>query len=559
MPSQVFTIKIAAPAGLGVKSGGQLLSKALVAHGFNIKDYNEYPSLVRGGHNTYQVSACIDKIYAPHFSVDLFFSVQSGHWQPHVDEFHDDSLIFGDEPFENTSTKGHYINLPIKELSTSVGNNLVGNTICLGVAAFLLGLSTEIAKNSITSQYGKNAEINHQAFNVGYTYAKNNYSQFVQKLNLPKVDNKNGLICDGNESLGWGFLQSGGNFYAAYPMTPATGILHFLAEKQKDYKLTVLHPEDEIAVANIGAGAAFAGARVAVGTSGGGFVLMDEAISFCGIAEIGMVYYLVSRPGPATGLPTWTAQGDLLHAIYAGHGEFPKIVLAPGSHQECFDFSALALNLAAQLQTPIIVLSDKYLGESCSNVADFSKSKVAIEEGSVVKAPDNNFRRYSLKTQSGVSPLTLPGTVNGEFLSNSYEHDERGFSTELPEMSKQMMEKRMTKLKTALDLLPGPMLYGNTNAKKLIISWGSTTQPVLEALKNLPDYAFLQIRSLWPIGQEVSNIVEKYQSVAVIEANQTGQLTTLLKSQFNFHPTSQILKFNGRPFYPEEIAKLLTL
>lgn len=553
MSSEVYTIKIAGPAGAGIKSGGQLLAKILVAHGFNIKDYNEYPSLVRGGHNTFQVSFCSGEIYAPHFSVDIFFSVLGGHWQAHTDEFSDNSLIFGDEVFENIVSPGHYINLPLKELSAQIGNNLVGNTICLGVAANLLGLNPDIAKKNIGDQYGKYAGINHQAFDIGFNYAKDNYSQFKSNYRLQVTDYRLPILCDGNESLGWGFLQAGGNFYAAYPMTPATGILHFLAEKQKDHKITVLHPEDEIAVANMGAGAAFAGARAAVGSSGGGFVLMDETISFCGIAEIGMVYYLVSRPGPATGLPTWTAQGDLLHAVHAGHGEFPKVVLAPGSHQECFEFSALAVNLAAQLQTPIIVLSDKYLGESSGNVADFSKSKVKLEEGSIAKNPGEKFLRYSLQTKTGISPLSLPGTINGEFLCNSYEHDEGGFSTEHPELSKHMMEKRMAKLKTALNFVPKPLLHGNPKAKKLIVSWGSTTAPILEALKNLPNYAFLQVRTLWPINPKIKNIIKKYKNITVIENNQTGQLTTLLKSQFNFNPTRQILKFNGRPFYPEEI------
>ena len=557
MSSEVYTIKIAAPAGLGIKSGGQLLSKVLVAHGFNIKDYNEYPSLVRGGHNTFQVSFCSGEIYAPHFSVNVFFSVLGGHWQSHVDEFSDNSLIFGDETFENVSSKGHYINLPLKELSIQVGNNLVGNTICLGVMSYLFGLNSEIAKKCITDQYGKYAEINHQAFDIGYKYAENNFSQLAKKINLPKSINNNDLICDGNESLGWGFLQAGGNFYAGYPMTPATGILHFLAEKQKDHKITVLHPEDEIAVANMGAGAAYADARAAVGSSGGGFVLMDETISFCGIAEIGMVYYLVSRPGPATGLPTWTAQGDLLHAIYAGHGEFPKVVLAPGSHHECFEFSALAVNLAAQLQTPVIVLSDKYLGESYSNVVDFSKSKIKIEAGSISKIPGENYLRYSLQTKNGISPQTFPGIKNGEFLCNSYEHDEGGFSTESAEISQKMMEKRIAKLKTALNLVPKPILHGNPKAKKLIISWGSTTAPILEALKDLPDFAFLQIRSLWPVSSTIAQILKKYKETIVIENNQTSQLTTLLKSQFDFNPTRQILKFNGRPFYPEELKNEL--
>jgi len=557
MSSSVPTIKLAGPAGLGIKSGGQLLAKILVAHGLNIRDYNEYPSLVRGGHNTYQVSFSSGKIFSVYHTVDLFFSLLGGHWQPHLSEFTKDTLVFGDEAYSSADQGAHFLNLPLKDLYTQIGNPLVANTICLGVTAFLYGLNVDLCQKLISSQYGKYAEINNRAFDLGYRYSVDNFSQFKTNYRLPVTDYRLPILSDGNESLGWGFIQSGGSFYAAYPMTPATGILHFLAEKQTEFKITVLHPEDEIAVANLAAGAAFAGARSAVGSSGGGFVLMDETISFCGVAEIGMVFYLVSRPGPATGLPTWTGQGDLLHAIYAGHGEFPKVVLAPGSQEEAFELAAAGQNLAAVLQTPVIILSDKFLGESAANTPDFSKIKVKIETGKIVDNPPKNFLRYSLTPQNGISPLTIPGIPGGEFLSNSYEHDQAGFATEDGNIAASMAKKRMAKLSTALKLTPKNLLYGSKTAKKLIISWGSTTAPILEALNNLSDYAFLQIRTLWPLDPKIEKLIAKYQKIIVIENNQTGQLTTLLKSQFDFHPDRQILKFDGRPFYPEELIKQL--
>lgn len=555
----VHTIKLAGPAGMGIKSGGQLLAKILIAHGLNIKDYTEYPSLVRGGHNTYQITFSEKQVYSVHRTVDLFFSLLGGHWQSHLSEFTSDTLVFGDEAYSPDDQEAHFLNLPLKELSAQAGNPLVANTLCLGVTAYLYGLNPDISKKYITQQYGKYADINNHAFGLGFSYAQNNYSQFKSNYQLPVTDYRLPILNDGNEAIGWGFIRSGGNFYAAYPMTPATGILHFLADKQKEYDIKVLHPEDEIAVANIAAGAAFAGARASVGSSGGGFVLMDETISFCGVAEIGMVYYLVSRPGPATGLPTWTGQGDLLHAIYAGHGEFPKVVLAPGSQEEAFDLAVAAQNLAAVLQTPVIVLSDKFLGESASNVPDFSKTKVKVNHGQIISKPGDNYQRYSLDTADGISPLTLPGTPGGEFLSNSYEHDQFGLATEDPDLSAKMTAKRMAKLKLAQKLAPSNLLHGPKTAKNLIISWGSTTAPILEALKDLANFAFLQIRTLWPISPGLSKTIKKYKNITVIESSQTGQLTTLLKSQFNFNPDQTILKFDGRPFYPEELIKLLTL
>ncbi len=560
MLSKTFTLKIAGPAGLGIKSGGQLLSKILIESGYSVTDYNEYPSLVRGGHNAYQITFSNTKAFAPHYNVDAFFAMTPGHWKTHVSEFTKNTLIFVDEdPKTLNLKKGKVLNLPLKELSTKLGSNLVANTISIGVAAYIFNLDLKIVKKLVAATYAKASDLNLTAVETGYEFAKDNFSKYRFKVAKGKKQ-KSPELYDGNEAFGWGFIQGGGNFYAAYPMTPATGTLHFLATKQKEYKLTVVHPEDEISAANMTAGAAFAGARAATGTSGGGFALMNEAVSLCGVTEIGMVYYLVSRPGPATGLPTWTAQGDLLHAIYSGHGEFPKVVIAPGDLDESFEMGAESLNLAAELQTPVIVVSDKFVGESSSNTKDLSKAKVKVKLGNIVDKADAGFKRYSLKTKTGVSPVSIPGTPNGEFLSNSYEHDEFGFSTEDANLSQEMFDKRAKKIQTAIKLAPKPILYGSDKAKKLIISWGSTKGVILEALKmmeNEEDFAYLHIKTLWPINPELETITKAFKEIIVIENNGFSQLVTLLKSQFNFNPTEIITKNNGRPFFPEEIyAKL---
>jgi 2-oxoglutarate ferredoxin oxidoreductase subunit alpha len=556
----VTTIKLAGPAGMGIKSAGQLLSKVLILHNFNLRDYSEYPSLVRGGHNTYQVSFSSDLIYSPHYQVDFFFSLLGGHWQEHQAEFSSNTLVFGDEDFTASPKNAQYVNLPIKQIVDQVGSQLVANTICLGIVAYLLDLKTALFKEALKQQYGKNADINILAFEKAYDYAQNNYSNYRSPRIVPSKKSLSPLLADGNESFGWGFIKAGGDFYAAYPMTPATGTLHFLAEKQKDYPLTVLHHEDEIAVANIAAGAAIAGKRTAVGTSGGGFALMDETVSFCGIAEIGMVYYLVSRPGPATGLPTWTSQSDLLHAVFSGHGEFPKVVLAPGSQEESFEFGQQALNLAVHLQTPVIVVSDKFLGESSASLIDFAKQKPQIDSGKHEDSPLPGFQRYRTDIDDGISPLTYPGQKDGEFLSNSYEHDAFGYATENSAIAQSMAQKRQKKLQTAQKLAPKDLVYGPKNAKKLIICWGSPTAALREmiAAYQLPDYQLLQVRTLWPLSSHLESIIKKYRQVILVENNQTAQLGRLLKSQFNFTPNRQILKYDGRPFFPEELYQLIT-
>jgi 2-oxoglutarate ferredoxin oxidoreductase subunit alpha len=526
---KVFTIKIAGPAGAGIKSSGLLLSRILLEHGNNIRDYSEYPSLVRGGHNTYQVSFFTDEIFAPHFNVDLFFALTPGHWQQHQKEFNNTTLIFAEDAKNS---------LPLSDLSSKIGGSIYKNTICLGVAAFILNLDLKLCLMIVANQF-KNDPKNLSAFNLGYDFASKNFSKLKIFRNW-KLEIRDLSIVDGNEAFGWGFLKGKGNFYTAYPMTPATGALHFLAQKQEAYKIQVLHPEDEIAAASLCAGAVFAGARAATGTSGGGFALMTETVSFCAVANLGVVFYLVSRPGPATGLPTWTAQGDLLFAVNAGHGEFPKIVLAPGDQYESFEISHQALNLAAKFNLPVIIISDKFIAESSASLPNLSLEKVKVV----------------------MSNKPTPGVAGQEYMANSYEHDEQGFSVEDSTTVNKMVNKRLSRVKKILPFLPKPTFYfGSQSSTTLILTWGSvksTVWEVLTILKN-PNISHLHLSTLWPIDPNIKLLFKPFKKIIIIENNATSQLTTLLKSQFDFSPTKTILKFDGRPFFPEELVKILKI
>ncbi len=517
MNSEVNTIKIAGPAGTGIKSAGLLLSQILATHGFYTHDYSEYPSLVRGGHNTYQVSFSRNPIYSPYQKVNLFFSLSPNHHQHHLSEFDRHTLVLG----EDTPNQ-----LPLDQLTSQIGGSIYANTVCLGVIAYLYSLGVETSQKVISNQFGSSSP-NLHAFEIGYDYAKAHLGKYQYDKTYKYID-KHQYIYDGNEAFGWGFINAGGSFYAAYPMTPATGVLHFLAQKQTQYDIRVVHPEDEIAAASMAAGAAFASARAAVGTSGGGFALMTETVSLCGAANFGVVFYLSQRPGPATGMPTWTSQGDLLFAIHSGHGEFNKIVLAPGDQYESFELAVSALNLAAKFNLPVIVLSDKFISESSSSLPNLSQKKVKLIESKL------KFR-----------------------LANSYEHDSDGFSTEESSQVVTNTLARLRQQKHIINSLPKPTLYGNNQAKNLIISWGSTKGPILEAIKNNPKYAFLQLKSLWPIDPNLRLLIRPFKKVVVIENNATSQLTTLLKSQFDFNPITTILKFDGRPFFPEELLSKL--
>jgi len=505
-----YSIKIAGPAGAGIKSSGLLLAKILIAHGQNVRDYSEYPSLVRGGHNTYQLTFSSQTIFTVHQKIDLFFALAPNHWQQHQSEFTKKTLVIGPDA---------QISLPDHKFAT--------NTVCLGIVAYIFNLDQKICHHQISLAYSDSSNLD--AFDFGYQFAKQSKLKQIKIIKNFKLKIKNSLY-DGNEAYGWGFIKGGGKFFAAYPMTPASGSLHFLAQKQVDHQLTVIHPEDEIAAASMVAGAAYTGVKSATGTSGGGFALMTETISFCGVANLGTVFYLVSRPGPATGLPTWTSQGDLLFAINAGHGEFPKIVLAPGDQQESFDLSQLSLNLAAKYSLPVILISDKFISESSASIPDLSVKKIKSVQ------PQRSF-----------------------LMANSYEHDQFGYSTESSQVVNQNVKKRLALTKKLALILPKPIIYGPQTATKLIISWGSTKSTILETLtlKKDNDFAFLHFQTLWPINPEIKKLINNFKKIIVIENNATSQLTTLLKSQFDFNPDQILLKFDGRPFFPEELLKKL--
>lgn len=509
---------------MGIKVSGQILAEILVRHGFNIRDYTEYPSLIRGGHNTYQISFSHDKLFTIRRTVDLFFSLAPGHWQEHESEFTSKTGVFGEDGYNS---------FPLTGLSAPLKSKLYNNTICLGALSHLIGLDTSICKEVIQKKFGADSP-NNQAFDIGSEFAAANFADKCLHA-FKNIDEqiKSQKIYEGNEAFGWGFIRGKGSLYAAYPMSPSSGTLHFLAGKQTEFGFQVIHPEDEIAAASLATGAAFTGARVAVGTSGGGFALMTETVSLCGAAHLGVVFYLVSRPGPATGLPTWTGQGDLLFAVNSGHGEFNKIVLAPGDQQESFVLGVEALNLAARFNVPVIVLSDKFIAESSASLPDLSTQNSEIITVSRV----------------------LPGTPGQEYMANSYEQTPDTYATEKADEVRQSVERRLAQLEEIKSAVPAPELFGNGST--LIVSFGSTRSTVLETIDQ-SQYSYLQIKSLYPLHPETEKIIKKYQKIILVENNARAQLGQLLKSNFDFHPAATILKYDGRPFFPEELQDKLT-
>lgn len=503
--------------------------------------YSDYPSRLRGGLVTNQVNLSEKPIEATYQKIDLLFALNQEALDQNIKNLNKNALVFYNK--DKVKSKKHHA-LPINELLKDI-NKQAANSLILGITASLLDIDISLLKKELEDTFkGKKEEIikqNQEAATIGWNYAKDIKSNF----NLKKNKKINKQILTGNEAVALGAVAAGCKFYAAYPMTPATSILHNLANWASKANMIVKHTEDEISAVNMAIGASWGGAKAMVGTSGGGFALMNEGLALSGMTETPLVIVDAQRPGPATGLPTWTGQEDLQYVAKAGHGEFPRIVLAPGSVQEAFSLTIQAFNLADKYQLPVFILMDKYLSESYQTV--FLKNEVKIEKGSIVTKVDKDYKRYAL-TKDGVSPRTLPGTKDGMFIANSDEHDEYGHSIEgfNEKMREEQVKKRFKK--NFFKDLPKPKLYGSKKAKTTLVGWGSIKGPVLEAIKE-KDINYLHIPTPYPLKTKIP------ENAIIIENNYTGQLANLLQESLG-KKFKRKNKYSGRQFTPEEIKGL---
>ncbi|MFH0943467.1 MAG: 2-oxoacid:acceptor oxidoreductase subunit alpha [Candidatus Beckwithbacteria bacterium] len=523
-----FNWKMIGSAGEGIKISGLIMASTCFQHGLYVHGYTEYPSLIRGGTNTFQLTADLKPVLSASNLTDLEVSTS-------------------DPLFLKICQENHL-------------NSKSKNMVALGFSAAFFNLDLSILTSTIAKTFSKKSKVvikeNQKAAEFGY---KTNSKRFNKILKpLPSVSLSNQIFLTGNEALSLGAIAGGMKFFSAYPMTPATSILHFLASKALKANLAVRQGEDEIGVVNMALGASFAGARTMVATSGGGFSLMTECLGLAGVSETPLVIVDAMRPGPASGMPTWTGQGDLLFCIHASQDEFPRIVLAPGDPQEAFILAKLAQNLAEKYQLPVIILTDKYLAESYFTFTqpetNHNNQRFGIANTTAI---DNQtpFHRYAV-TDTGVSLRSLPGQSGGIHLANSYEHDTLGYATEVSETRIKQVNKRAKKLITLLsdsDMVK-PTLYGPQNAVKTVISWGSNKGSCLTALDSLPDTNFIHFSWVFPFPQsEFLRLIKSSKKLITLEANSTGQLNQLIQKETGIKIESQILKYDGRPFFPEEI------
>jgi len=400
---------------------------------------------------------------------------------------------------------------------------------------------------------GKNNKIidkNIEAIMSGYSSGKNlaNIQIDIKSNNYTRTD----LLLSGADSISLGAIAGGCNYVCGYPMSPSTSILVKMASYSKKFDIIVEQVEDEIGVINMAIGAWYAGARALVTTSGGGFALMSEGISLCGMIESPLVLHLAQRPGPATGLPTRTEQGDLNLVLYAGHGEFPRIILAPGTLEEGFTLTQKAFNLSDKYQVPVFILTDQFFVDTVYNTPVFSMTDLKVEK--YIVATEKNYKRF-LITKNGVSPRGIPGNGLGNVCADSDEHDEGGYITENMDLRVKMVDKRHKKFEAInADIIP-PKMIGNNNYKTLILCWGSTFNIVNEALEDIGDKNIALIHFSWifPLHDSIHEYLLKASNVIIIENNSSAQFSQLIKLSTGYSIKNKILKYNGLPFSVEEI------
>jgi len=570
----IFTWKIGGEAGFGIMTTGLLFSKIASRLGYQILDYVEYPSLIRGGHNAYEVCVSDCQVTALNKEIDILVCLNRETFEKHKQRLTPQSFVIYDSEEFNFEDNFQKVVVPFKKILNDFGGQAVmKNTIALGASLALLGGKIEVLTNLIKEQFNKKGDevvkFNQQFAIAGYEEVRKKYSSSIKNFLAEKEKKEEKMIISGNEAFSLGAVVADCRFYAAYPMTPSSSVLHTLASWQEKTGMIVRHAEDEISVINTALGASFAGVRSAVGTSGGGFSLMVESLSFAGVAEIPIVVFLAQRPGPATGMPTWTEQGDLLFAAFAGHGEFPKIVLAPGDQKEMIELTLKAFNLADTYQTPVIVISDMYLSEGHRSVERewFEKiiTNYKINRGKIAVSPQpqpktENFLRYKI-TEDGISEKILPGTPGYFYQENSYEHLEDGHTTEEAKPRIDQVDKRNKKWATYLENdFQLPNFYGDKEAEIIFVAWGSTKGVLLEAQKKLNEKrvktGFYHFNHLYPLNQEkVGFLFEKNKRYILVENNSWGQLGKILAMETGVKIEEKILRYDGRPIAVDDIVK----
>lgn len=557
-----ISLVLGGAAGMGVQTVEALLVAVLKREGYNVFACKEYMSRIRGGSNSTSIRVTNKKCGAFVNRIDFLFAMDKD-VIPHLrDRITRDTIILGErEKVCELLKECHVIDVPFAKFARELGNPIYTSTVAVGAALGLLKADENFFEEYLREHFARKGEDvvkkNIEAARKGYALGK--HLAYHEGIEVHLSKNKkvaNEILLDGTEALGLGALAAHCNYISSYPMSPGTGLLAFLAQYGKDFGVVVDQAEDEIAAINQGLGAWYAGARAIVTTSGGGFDLMTEGVSLSGMIETPIVVHIGQRPGPATGLPTRTEQADLNTVLHSGHGEFPRAIFAPGTHEEAFFAAQQSFYIADKYQIPVFILTDQYFLDS---IKSFPKNNLRnIEPKNFIIETQADYKRYTL-TKDGVSPRGVPGYGEGLVGVDSDEHDEAAHITESAEVRIAMHSKRLRKMSDIREEALLPTEIGDVkNADTLIVSWGSNFGVVEEALQILSrgDIAGFHFCQVYPLSQKTKKLFAK-KKIIVLENNFSGQFANLLKLEYGIKVTENILKYNGSPFSVEEVVEKL--
>ena len=559
---------IGGEAGQGNATPGDILARIFVRRGLHLYTYNAYQSIIRGGHIFLTVRVSDKEIYSHGDKLDLLLCLNQDTMDRHLNLMGPGSRVIynGDSINPGNVNDGvHLCPLPVGALSES-RNRLVQNTIAVGAIMSLMGVDFEVLEESLGLRFqrqGQNViDENVRVARAGFDYAAENFVPYYDAL--PDGGKPLGVWA-GNDAIAMGGAAAGVKFYCAYPMSPSSGILHWMAANARNLGIMVRQVEDEIGVANMAIGAAHTGVRTMCGTSGGGFALMTEAVGAAGMMEIPVVFINVQRAGPSTGVPTKTEQGDLWQALGASQGDFERFIVAPKDALDCFNTMPELFNLVDNAQCPAIVLSDLLIGEGRFSVdPDDINMHPGIDRGNLITeaAPSNGYMRYE-NTESGVSPRALPGVPGYVHIVATDEHDENSIliSDEFtnPHKRRMMVEKRARKFQDIVKEIAAPEIEGPADADVTLVGWGSTEGVIREARQLLADQGVsvnqLAIKWIVPFHVDaVTDAVNGAKKVFIVENNHSGQFYRYMRSETGLSVDGHIRKYDGEPFMPHHIA-----
>lgn len=577
MATTDISIRIAGEAGQGVESSGAGFALALVRGGLHIFAEFDYHSRIRGGFNYAQIRISDRPLFSHSEPFHLLLALNQDTFHRYAAQTFPGGAVLYDEalsvdPGALPQNTVRFLPVPLTRIAREVGGDeVMANTAALAAAAAVIGFELPPMESVIEQNFRRKGERvvegNRRVAQATYEWTRERYGGLFPwpvetRAAAPR------LVLNGNQAFALGALLGGCRFVAGYPMTPGSPVLEWLAAHAARYGVAVMQVEDEIAAACAAIGAAHMGVRALVPTSGGGFSLMVEALGLAGMTETPVVFYEAQRPGPSTGMATRTEQGDLLFVLHASQGEFPRLVLAPGTIEQAFEAGWRAFNLAERYQTPVIVLSDHYLATSLRDVSpdDLALEAVSIDRGDLLEASQLDamaepYRRYRL-TPNGISPRAIPGHPRGVYSATSDEHDEFGHIEEDAANRARMHDKRMRKLETARREMRPPTLYGPADAPLTLVGWGSAYGPLREVVDRLLAQGrmanLIHFTDLWPVPTEaVSFLLAGARRLVAVENNYTGQLADLIRMTTGWEIAERLLKYDGRPLSPEWILEQL--